>query len=193
MAKKAKKAAKKPAKKAAAKAAPKKVLAIPPNQPQLTPYFTVANADKAIEFYKQVFGAKVLNQMASPDGKIAHATLKIGNAALMVSDPMGPQPQTITGGVMIYVKDAKAIWDKAVQLGANGVMPVADMFWGDRWGVFVDPFGNSWQVATHIEDVKPAEMARRAQEAMSQPPANMGAGTPPPPPNDITQENVAQA
>jgi uncharacterized glyoxalase superfamily protein PhnB len=193
MAKKAKKAAKKPAKKAAAKAAPKRVEPIPLNQPQLTPFFSVPDAYRAMDFYKQVFGAKVLTQMPSPDGKLAHATLKIGNAVLMLAEPMGPTPQTTTGGVMLYVKDAKAIWDKAVQLGAKGVVPVADMFWGDRWGVFVDPWGNNWQVATHIEDVKPAEMAKRAQQAMSGPPPGMDAGTPPPPPADITQENIAQA
>lgn len=196
MAKKAKKAAKKPVKKAAAKAAPKRVEPIPANQPQLAPYFSIPDANQAMDFYKQVFGAKVLTQMAGPDGKLAHATLKIGNSVLMLSEPMGPGSEKTTGGVMLYVKDARAVFDKAVSLGAKVLMPVADMFWGDRWGVFMDPFGNHWQIATHIEDVKPAEMARRSKEAFNQPPPGVDAGTPPPPPPDAleqTQENIAQA
>src|SRR5262249_38903708 len=112
---------------------------------------------------------------------------------LMLADQMDMgQPITAgrSSGVMLYVKDARAVFDKAVSLGAKGLMPVTDMFWGDRWGMFEDPFGNVWQVATHIEDVKPAEMARRAAQAMSQPP---GAGAPPPPPPEAIHESMAQA
>jgi PhnB protein len=195
MAKKAKKAAKKPVKKAAAKSAPKRVEAIPQNQPQLTPFFSVTNAMAAVDFYKQVLGAKVLSLMNSPDGKVAHCSLKIGNSVLMLAEPMGPsagQSAGMSSGVMIYVKDAHAVFNKAVSLGAKTLVPVADMFWGDRWGMLQDPFGNVWQIATHIEDVKPAEMAKRAAVAMSQPPP--GPGTPPPPPpEDITSEHIAQA
>ena len=197
MAKKAKKAAKKkPVKKAAG---PKKVIAVPTDVPQLTPYFTVTDANKAIEFYKQVFGAKVKSQMLGPDGKTtAHAALKIGNAILMLAEPMGGPANAVTGGkssgVMIYVKDTNAIFQKAVSLGAKQLMPVADMFWGDRWGMFEDPFGNVWQIATHLEDVKPADMAKRAMEAMGGMPPGASAGTPPPPPPDMTtSEHVAQA
>jgi uncharacterized glyoxalase superfamily protein PhnB len=196
MAKKAKKAAKKPAKKAAA---PKKVLAVPVDVPQLTPFFTVADGKKAIEFYKQVFGAKVRSEMYGPDGKtLAHCALKIGNAQLMLAEPMGgPANQMSAGkssGVMLYVKDAHAVFQKAISLGAKQLMPVADMFWGDRWGMFEDPFGNLWQIATHLEDVKPAEMAKRAAAAFSGPPPAAEVGTPPPPPTDITSEHViAQA
>ena len=197
MAKKAKKAAKK--KPAAKKAAPKKVLAVPVDQPQLTPYFTVTDGAKAVEFYKQCFGAKVKSLMNGPDGKtVAHAHLKIGNAVLMLAEPMGGPANQVSGGkssgVMLYVKDANAVFQKAISLGAKQLMPVSDQFWGDRWGMFEDPFGNVWQIATHIEDVKPADMAKRAMEAMGAPPqAIADAGTPPPPPTDITQENVARA
>lgn len=196
-AKKAKKAA--PKKKAAAKksAAPKKVLAIPADQPQLTPYFTVTDAKRAVEFYQQVFGAKVKTLMHGPDGKVAHAALRIGNSVLMLAEPMGGPANSLTqgksSGVLLYVKDTDAVFQKAISLGAKQLMPVGDQFWGDRWGMFEDPFGNVWQIATHIEDVKPADMAKRAQAAMSGQPPMADAGTPPPPPQDITTEHVAQA
>jgi PhnB protein len=197
MAKKMKKAAKKPAKKVAAKAAPKRVEPIPKNQPQLVPYLSVKDAQRAVDFYKQVLGAKVRSMMSAPDGKIAHCSLQIGNAVLMLADQMDMgQPVTAgrSSGVMLYVKDAHAVFDKAVSLGAKTLMPVTDMFWGDRWGMLEDPFGNVWQIATHIEDVKPAERQKRAMQAMSQPPPGIDAGTPPPPPPDaLTQENLAQA
>jgi PhnB protein len=186
---------KKPAKKAAA---PKKVIAVPTDVPQLTPYLTVNDGAAAIEFYKQVFGAKVKTQMFGPDGKtLAHAALRIGNSILMLGEPMGGSnavPAGKSSGVMLYVKDTHAVFQKAISLGAKQLMPVADQFWGDRWGMFEDPFGNVWQIATHIEDVKPAEMAKRAAEAFGgPPPAVTDAGTPPPPPTDITSEHVAQA
>ncbi|MBK7861004.1 MAG: VOC family protein [Archangiaceae bacterium] len=184
-------------KSAAKKAAPKKVQAVPTDVPQLTPYFSVSDAAKAIEFYKQVFGARVHSQMTGPDGKIAHASLKIGNSLLMLSEPMNGSPDITAGkssGVMLYVKDTDAVFQKAISLGARQMVPVSNMFWGDRWGMFEDPSGNLWQIATHLEDVKPAEMQRRAMESMGAgaPPVT-DAGTPPPPPEDITTEHVAQA
>jgi PhnB protein len=194
--KSAKKAAPKkksaPAKKSAA---PKKVLAVPTDVPQLTPYFTVSDAKKAIEFYQQAFGAKLKGApMLGPDGKIAHAALKIGNAQLFLSDQMNPS-STVgrSSSVMLYVKDTHAVFQKAISLGAKQLMPVMDMFWGDRWGMFEDPFGNAWQICTHLEDVKPADMQKRAMEAMSQMKPPTDAGTPPPPPTDVTQENIARA
>jgi PhnB protein len=189
MAKKAKKAA---AKKPVKKAAPKKVLAIPPG-PQLIPFFSINNANAAIEFYKQVFGAKVKSLTYAPDGKtVAHSHLIIGNSQLFVADPMGPQPSAVTGGVFLYVKDTDAVFNKAIAQGAKQLMPVSNQFWGDRWGVFQDPFGNNWQIATHIEDVKPAEMARRAQQMMSG--ASSNSQMPPPPPSDASGvHQIAQA
>ncbi len=188
---------KKAAKKAASKqAGPKKVSPVPTDVAQLTPYFSVPDAKKAIEFYQQVFGAKVKGQpMLGPDGKIAHAALQIGNAQLFLADQMNPGPTTgRSSGVMLYVKDTHAVFQKAISLGAKQLMPVMDMFWGDRWGMFEDPFGNVWQIATHLEDVKPADLQKRAMEAMSQMPPPADAGTPPPPPADITStENIARA
>ncbi len=198
MAKKAKKAAPKKKAAPAKKAAPKKVSPIPVDAPQLTPYFSVSDAKGAIDFYKQVFGARERGQpMLGPDGKIAHVSLKIGNAVLnlsdMRSDPSAPTAGR-SSGVMIYVKDTNAVFQKAISLGAKQLVPVMDMFWGDRWGMFEDPFGQLWQIATHIEDVKPAEMQKRAMESMSQPPPGAAAGTPPPPPPDVTtSEHQAQA
>jgi PhnB protein len=197
MAKKAKKAAAKK-KPVAKKAAPKKVSPIPTDAPQLAPYFWVTDANAAIEFYKQVLGAKPKGQpMLGPDGKVAHAALRVGNSVLMLSDmQMGPTAPTSgrSSGVMLYVKDAHAVFQKAISLGAKQLVPVQDMFWGDRWGMFEDPFGQSWQIAQHLEDVKPAEMAKRAQASMSGPPPSANAGTPPPPPPDMTtSEHIAQA
>jgi PhnB protein len=196
MAKKGKKAAKK--KPAAKKAAPKKVQAVPTDVAQLTPYFWVPDGHKAIEFYKQVFGAKVKGQpMLGPGGKIAHAALRIGNSQLFLSDMQGGAEAPASGrssGVMLYVKDTHAVFQKAISLGAKQLVPVQDMFWGDRWGMFEDPFGQCWQIATHLEDVKPADLAKRAQASMGQPPPVADAGTPPPPPTDLTtSEHVAQA
>lgn len=197
MAKKMKKAA--PKKKAASKkAAPKKtVQAVPTDVAQLTPYFSVKGADQALAFYQQVFGAKLVRPpMKTPDGKIMHAVLKVGNAQLMLSEQMNPMMTTgRSSSVMLYVKDTNAIFQKAISLGAKQLVPVQDMFWGDRWGMFEDPFQNVWQIATHLEDVKPAEMAKRMEQAFSQPPPqSVDAGTPPPPPSDITVENpIAQA
>lgn len=194
--KSAKKAA--PKKKPVAKkaAAPKKVQAVPTDVAQLTPYFSVSDAKRAIEFYQEAFGAKLKGQpMLGPDGKIAHAALKIGNAQLFLADQMNPSATTgRSSSVMLYVKDTHAVFQKAISLGAKQLMPVMDMFWGDRWGMFEDPFGNVWQICTHLEDVKPADLQKRAMEAMSQmPPPPADAGTPPPPPEDVTTENVARA
>ena len=196
MAKKAKKMApkkkivakKKMAPKKVAKKVAKKVSPVPTDVAQLTPYFSVKDAHAAIEFYKNVFGAKVTGQMDGPDGKIAHAALKIGNAQLFLAD-WGPEMATgQSSGVMVYVKNADEVFAKAISGGGKQLTPVADMFWGDRMGMFEDPFGNVWQVATHIEDVKPAEMKRRmaamaapktdATEAISHPPPMSEMATP---------------
>src|SRR5207237_10488 len=113
------------------------------------------------------FGAKVKSLTFAPDGKtVAHAHLLIGNSQLFVAEPMMPGQQAQPGGVFLYVKDTDAVFEKALQQGGKQIQPVANQFWGDRWGMFADPFGNVWQIATHVEDVKPAEMARRAQQAM---------------------------
>ena len=146
--------------------------AIPDGYDSLIPSLVVRDAAKAIEFYKSVFGATEKLRMPSSDGtKVAHAELKIRNAVLMLGDEcpqMGcpaPEPgSTPSSSIMIYVADVDAIYKKAVSLGAKPVMPPADMFWGDRFGKFVDPFGHQWGVATHQREVSPEECAQAAAE-----------------------------
>lgn len=162
------------------------VSAIPKGVPALTPYFTVSDGEKAIAFYQRAFGAQVRNLMHGPEGKgVAHCSLQIGEAVLNLSEPFGLSPTTggKSSGVMLYVDDARAVFDKAVAAGAKALSPVADMFWGDRWGLLEDPFGNVWQIATHLEDITPAEMARRLAQLEA---AASASGVPPAPPLDDT-------
>src|ERR671935_2330921 len=137
---------------------------MPKNPPEgyhsLNAYIAVEDANAAIEFYKQAFGAQERVRMPGPEGKIGHAELQIGDSVVMLSDPF-PQATTsppkqlggTTTGLMIYVDDADAVAQKAVDAGAELTMPLEDMFWGDRFGQVKDPFGHVWQIATHIEDV----------------------------------------
>ncbi len=172
-AKKAARKAKAPAKKTRSKAKP-----IPKGYHIITPSIVVKGAKEAIEFYKKAFGAKQLGgAMTTPDGKIMHAEIRIGDSIVMLSDEfpgMGSSsPQTVGGtssSLLIYTRDVDALFKQAVAAGATAAMPLADMFWGDRYGVVADPFGHRWQLATHKEDLTPKEMARRAAAAMSAPP-----------------------
>ncbi len=147
---------------------------IPQGYHSVTPYLTVSDANKALDFYKRAFGAHEIMRMDAPNGKIGHAEIKIGDSIIMIADEMPGSgtkaPQTLGGtsaGVFLYVEDADAVFQKAVQSGAQVAVPLADMFWGDRFGTVRDPFGHSWSVATHKEDVAPAEMSKRMKEAMS--------------------------
>ncbi len=140
----------------------------------VTPYLVVHDAAKAIDFYKRVFGAEELFRMDGPQGKIGHAELKIGDSIIMLADEMPGamcrSPQSLGGtsvNIYLYVKDVDEVFQKAGAAGVKVNMPVADMFWGDRYGQFTDPFGHSWSVATHKEDVKPEELRQRAESAMS--------------------------
>jgi len=147
---------------------------IPEGYHTLTPYLAVDDAAEAIEYYKRAFGAKERLRMETPDGSIGHAELEIGDSLVMLSDPF-PQSHTTppktagatTGGIFMYVEDVDAVVKKAVDQGATVAMEVADQFWGDRFGTVVDPFGHSWSIATHVEDVPPEEMAERAKAAMA--------------------------
>lgn len=147
---------------------------IPEGYHTLTPYLNVDDAAKAIEFYKQAFGATERGRMLAPDGRIAHAELQIGDSVVMLSDPF-PQstskpPKELGGtsvGIFMYVEDVDAVVQRAVDAGATVTMPVDDMFWGDRFGTLADPFGHEWQVATHTEDLAPEEIEERAKEAMA--------------------------
>ena len=142
---------------------------IPEGYHSLTPYLAVPDAAKAIEFYKQAFGATETMRMPSPDGRIMHAELRIGNSVIMLSDEMeggrSRSPQAVgatTGHVFLYVPDVDAAFARAVDAGATAAMPVADMFWGDRYGRVVDPFGHDWSIATRKENLSPAEVGRRS-------------------------------
>jgi PhnB protein len=148
---------------------------IPEGYHSVTPYLAVDDATEAIEFYKKAFGAKERVRMAAPGDTIGHAELEIGDSLVMLSDP-SPQSSTRSpkelGGtsvsVLLYVEDVDAFVKKAVDSGANVVMEVADQFWGDRFGTISDPFGHTWSVATHVEDVPPEEMEERAKAAMAE-------------------------
>jgi PhnB protein len=149
---------------------------IPEGYHSLNAYLAVEDASAAIEFYKRAFGAKERMIMPGPEGKIGHAELEIGDSIIMLSDPF-PQPPSsykppkqlggTTMGLMMYVEDVDAVVQQAVDAGAEITMPVDDMFWGDRFGQVTDPFGHAWQIATHVEDVPPEEMAERAKAAMA--------------------------
>jgi len=151
-----------------------KVKPIPEGFHSVTPYLTVNDAARAIDFYKRAFGATERFRMDGPAGKVGHAELKIGNSIVMIADEMPGagtrSPQSLGGttcGVFVYVEDVDAAFNRAASAGAKVDMPLADMFWGDRYGKLTDPFGHSWSMATHIEDVAPEEMARRSKEAMT--------------------------
>ncbi len=149
------------------------VQAVPTGYHTLTPYMTVRDAARAIEFYKQAFGAVERGAMKGPDGKIMHAELIIGDSIVMLADEQ-PQfgalsPQSTGGagmGLHIYVEDVDSAFDRAVQAGAKVEMPVGDMFWGDRYGKLADPFGHKWSIATHKADLSAEEMERGMKAMM---------------------------
>jgi uncharacterized glyoxalase superfamily protein PhnB len=131
----------------------------------------VRNAAAAIDFYKRAFGAEELTRMVGPEGKIAHAELRIGDSVLMLNDEfdwgMCKSPQTLegtTGVLHLYVPDVDAAFEQAVRAGGQVRLPVSDMFWGDRYGDLVDPFGHVWGLATHKEDLTAEEIQERARE-----------------------------
>ena len=137
----------------------------------LTPQITVKNAAKAIEFYKKAFGAEQIGEAcAMPDGKVGHAALKIGDSKLMLNDEfpemgaVAPLGKTASASIYVYVADVDAVFKTAAAAGAKIVKPVADQFWGDRQGTLQDPFGHQWSLATHVEDVTPAQLKERMQE-----------------------------
>jgi PhnB protein len=142
---------------------------IPDGYAAVTPYLTVKGAAQAIDFYKKAFGAEEVMRMPMPDGRVAHAELRIGGSMLMLSDEsdewktFGPLTVGDTSvALMLYVPDVDATVKRAVDAGATLTTPVADQFYGDRSGGLKDPFGHKWHVATHVEDVPDDEIARRA-------------------------------
>jgi PhnB protein len=148
---------------------------VPEGYHTLTPYLAVDDATAAIEFYQRAFGAKERVRMHGPDGMIAHAELEIGDSKVMLADPF-PQastrpPKELGGtsvGVFVYVENVDEVFQQAVDAGATATMEPDDQFWGDRFGSVTDPFGHSWQISTHVEDVPPEEMEKRSKEWMAQ-------------------------
>jgi len=145
--------------------------AIPEGYYTVTPHLVVKDAGGAIEFYKKAFGAEEVFRMPGPGGKVMHAELKIGNSHVMINDEMPDYgalgPQSIGGTPVtlhLYVNDVDSTFKRAIAAGGKEEMAVADMFWGDRYGKLVDPFGHKWSVATHKEDVSPEECARRMEK-----------------------------
>jgi PhnB protein len=144
---------------------------IPSNYPVVTPYLAIHRAAEAIEFYKQAFGAVERMRMPAPGGKIGHAELEIAGGLIMLADEhpdidfRGPSARGGTSVLIhLYVADVDAFCDRAVRAGARLVRPVSDQFYGDRSGQLQDPYGHMWSIATHVEDVSPDEMRRRAAQ-----------------------------
>ncbi|HZX29498.1 MAG TPA: VOC family protein [Telluria sp.] len=147
---------------------------IPEGMHSVTPHLVCKGAAKAIEFYTKAFGAKSGGVMPTPDGRVMHAMITIGDSPVMLVDefpewgtfgPDAARPSPVT--IHLYVEDADAVFNRAVDAGAKPLMPLADMFWGDRYGVLQDPFGHKWSVATHIKDMTPEEMKAAGDAAMA--------------------------
>jgi PhnB protein len=146
---------------------------IPDGYYTATPYLIIKDAARAIDFYKQAFGATELMRFADPSGKVGHAEIKIGNSVIMLAEEhseMGYRsPQTLGGtpvSILLYVEDVDARFRQAVAAGAKAMQPVQDQFYGDRSGTLVDPFGHVWTIATHKEDVSLEEVHKRFENLM---------------------------
>jgi PhnB protein len=143
---------------------------IPEGQHSITPYLAISDAAKAIEFYKQAFGATEMFRLEGPDGRVGHAELRIGDSSLMLADPCDMEggltaSQKLAGaavGLHLYVEDCDKVFAQAIAAGATQLHEVKDQFYGDRSGSLKDPFGNMWFVSTHIEDLSPEEIRARA-------------------------------
>jgi PhnB protein len=144
---------------------------IPPGYAGATPYLIIRDADRALDFYKEVFGAKETLRLDYPDGKVAHAELAIGEGHVMLSEELPDRgfrgPLSFGGtpvSLLVYVKDVDAVFAKAIAAGAETKHPVADQFYGDRSGTIVDPFGHVWSIATHKKDMSAAEMKKAMEQ-----------------------------
>jgi len=149
------------------------IKAIPDGYRTATPYLIIKGASAAIDFYKRAFGATETMRMVDPKGRIGHAEIRIGDSVIMLADEhpdMGYRSPRSLGGssvsILLYLENVDAVFDRAVAAGATAQRPVTDQFYGDRSGTLEDPFGHVWTVATHVEDVPPEEMRRRAEQAM---------------------------
>jgi uncharacterized glyoxalase superfamily protein PhnB len=148
---------------------------IPKGYHTLTPYLTVRDAIRAIQFYKDAFGAEEIGVMKGPDGKVMHAEIRIGDSLVMLGDE-SPQfgalsPLSIGGsgmGLHVYVEDVDSAFDRAIRAGGTVEMPVTDMFWGDRYGKLTDPFGHKWSIATRKRNMTSEEIEEGQKEFMKQ-------------------------
>ena len=149
---------------------------VPDGYHSVTPYLIISGAADAIDYYAKVFGTTERMRLAMPDGRVGHAELELGDSVIMLADEfpdMGIRSASTLGGspvnVHVYVDDVDATFERALEAGAEVLQPVEDKFYGDRSGQLRDPFGHVWSIATHIEDIAPDEMARRAAAAAEQP------------------------
>jgi PhnB protein len=156
---------------------PERPQPVPPGFHTLTPHLIVRDAARAITFYENAFGAQLLGKMLTPDGKVMHAAMKVGDSMLMLNDEFpewGALSPVSSGGsgvtLHMYLENVDAAFQKAVSAGAEVKMPVMDQFWGDRYGIVADPFGHKWSLATHIRDVSQEDMAQAQSEAMAKMP-----------------------
>ena len=147
--------------------------AIPDGYHSATPYLIVKGAATAIDYYKRAFGATELFRMADDKGTVGHAEIKIGDSVIMLADEtpgaVCHTPRSLGGssvGMMIYVNDVDTVFKRAVEAGGKSLRPLTNQFYGDRSGTLEDPYGHVWTVATHVEDVPPEDLKRRAQQAM---------------------------
>jgi PhnB protein len=141
---------------------------VPEGYHTVTPYLVVDGAEKVIRFMKEAFGAQpVFDPMMRPDGKVMHAEFKIGDSVVMIADS-SERAQATSAMLYLYVPNVDATYQKALQAGAISVSEPADMFYGDRSGGVKDAAGNRWHIGTHVEDVSPAELKKRATEFMKQ-------------------------
>ncbi len=143
---------------------------VPSGYEGATPYLYIRGAATAIDFYKRAFGAQEIMRMEGPGGTVGHAEIAIGKAHIMLADEAPAMnalsPQTIggtAGSILLYVPDVDAVFKQALKAGATQLRPVENKFYGDRSGMLTDPFGHQWAFATHVEDVSPEEMDRRAR------------------------------
>jgi PhnB protein len=152
--------------------------AVPEGFHTLTPHITVRDADRAIKFYQNAFGAELIGQInRAPDGKILHACLKIGDSNLMLNDEfpqfgrLSPLSANASGVTLhLYLENIDSAFDRAVSAGATVKMPLKDQFWGDRYGQVMDPFGHQWSLAAHVRDVPEVELRKEETESLSKMP-----------------------
>jgi PhnB protein len=147
---------------------------IPQDHHTVTPGLSVKNCAQAIEYYKKALGAVEIGRFLGPGDLIMHASIKIGDSIIFLADEiqgMNKSPQTLGGtpcSLTIYTEDCDALFNRAVQAGGKVAMPMADQFWGDRWGSFTDPYGHIWSIATHKEDLSREVMIERGKAAFAQ-------------------------